>query len=185
MESGTVNIHQGIIDRCKEGDRNAQKELYHLYFRAMFNTAQRITNDEDDAADVLQDSFISAFRNLGQYRGESSFGAWLKRIVINKSLNLIRKRQNMMDVDKMDMSDEPFYEWEDVPDHSMTVKGIQSAIGMLPDGFRNVLTLYLFEGYDHKEIGEILGISESTSKSQYNRAKKKIRAYLQEEVKYG
>ncbi len=135
--------------------------------------------------DVLQESFVSAFRNLNQYRGDSAFGAWLKRIVINKSLNHIKKKEKWVDVDSVDAGDEPFYEWEEVPDHSMTVKEIKLAIGNLPPGFRSVITLYLFEGYDHKEIGEILNISESTSKSQYNRAKKSVRKYLNKEVKYG
>ena len=84
-----------------------------------------------------------------------------------------------------ELTEEPFYEWQDVPDHSMTIDGIKEAIGQLPTGFKSVITLYLFEGYDHKEIGQILNITESTSKSQYNRAKRKVREFLSREVKYG
>jgi RNA polymerase sigma-70 factor (ECF subfamily) len=184
LTTKSVNIHQEVIDKCRNGDVKAQYELYKLYQKAMYNTAIRICGNEDDAKDVLQESFISAFRNLQQYRADASFGAWLKRIVINYSLNLIKKNNALQE--SMENTDtEDYYEWEEVPDYSMTVRNIKDAIQSLPEGFRTVITLYLFEGYDHKEIGEILGISESTSKSQYNRAKKKIRTLLNQEVKYG
>jgi len=151
----------------------------------MYNTAFRMVGDSDDAQDILQESFVSAFDHLDQYRGDSAFGAWLKRIVINKTLNHLKKKNKWEEMGSDEEFEEPYYEWEDVPEHDMTVKEIKDAVSMLPSGFKSVLTLYLFEGYDHKEIGEILNISESTSKSQFNRAKKKLRSYLSKEVKYG
>ncbi len=185
MDSKAVNIHHAVIERCRKSDRKAQYELYRLYYKAMYNTAYRMLGDGDDAQDVLQESFVSAFDHLDQYRGESAFGAWLKRIVINKTLNHLKRKNRWEELEAGESYEEPYYEWEEVPDHHMTVKEIKDAVTMLPSGFRSVLTLYLFEGYDHKEIGEILNISESTSKSQFNRAKKKLRGYLNKEVKYG
>ncbi len=183
MEGKSYNIHQGVIERCKKGDRKAQYELFDLYHRAMYNTALRIVGDEEGAKDVLQESFVSAFKNLNQYREDASFGAWLKRIVINKSITY-NKRNNVMEELTEDKEDY-YYEWEDVSETALEIEKVKAAIVELPSGFRSVLTLYLFEGYDHKEISQILGISESTSKSQYNRAKKKVREIVNKAVKYG
>lgn len=153
----------------------------------MYNTAIRICGSEEDAEDVLQESFLSAFRNLSQYRGESSFGAWLKRIVINKAITATKREQKMSRSAEEQNEEAYHFEWDTgaIHESQMTVQKIQEAVKTLPLGFRSVLTLYLFEGYDHKEIAGILNISESTSKSQYNRAKKKLRDILGTEVKYG
>ncbi len=150
----------------------------------MFNTALRIMGDKDDAEDVLQEAFVSAFQKLDSYREDASFGAWLKRIVINKALNQVQriKKDLMLAEDiKEDVSE---YE-PDNAEPNYTVDQIKSAINELPTGFRTVLSLYLFEGYDHKEISEILGITESTSKSQYKRAKDKLKMIVRQEVNYG
>lgn len=143
----------------------------------MFNTAFRVTGDEDDAADVLQESFISAFNNLDRYRHDATFGSWLKRIVINKAINHIRKRKTLPlpDDEEWQVPEEPEIE---VEVDERTVERIRNAIGQLPDGYRSVLTLYLIEGYDHQEISEIMGISVSTSKSQLNRAKARLKEIL-------
>ncbi|MEO9483833.1 MAG: sigma-70 family RNA polymerase sigma factor [Ekhidna sp.] len=184
MEANTVNIHADLIGRCRKEDRAAQFEIYKLYSKAMFNTARRITGDENDAEDVLQDAFVSAFQNLKSYREDASFGAWLKRIVINKALNQVqRNKKDLMlaeDV-KEDVSElEP-----ESTESAYTIDQIKKAMNDLPSGFRTVLSLYLFEGYDHKEISEILGITESTSKSQYKRAKDKLKLIVTQEVNYG
>lgn len=174
------DVNQHVINRCKDGDNRAQYELYKLYSKAMFNVSMRITNDYAEAEDVLQDAFVSAFKNLNSYKSEASFGSWLKKIVINASINAIRKRRS--DLVPMDerivgevadsASDEDETEWQ--------VEKIRRAIQKLPDGYRVVLTLYLLEGYDHAEIGEVLGVSESTSKSQYSRARKKLLEIMRE-----
>jgi RNA polymerase sigma factor (sigma-70 family) len=145
----------------------------------MYNVGYRIVNNEEEAEDVLQEAFISAFRNLEFYRGDATFGAWLKRIVVNKAINYLKKKQldRLPDDDRWDVKEE---ETVDELDHfPYTVERVREAISNLPDGYRSVLSLYLLEGYDHGEIGEILGISESTSKSQFNRSKKKLRAILE------
>ena len=151
----------------------------------MFNTAYRIVQEQEEAEDVLQESFVNAFKNLNQYRGDSTFGSWLKRIVINNALNKVKKRK--LEVSTLDEEHTEIEEPQAIQDKDMklSVERIKQAIEILPSGFRQVFTLYQFEGYDHKEIGEILGITESTSKSQYNRAKKKLRSMLTKEVIYG
>jgi RNA polymerase sigma factor (sigma-70 family) len=147
----------------------------------MYNVAYRITNNGDEAADVLQEAFISAFRNLGSYRGDASFGGWLKKIVVNKAITALQKRkyESLPEDDRWDIA-EP--EAPEVYRDELTVERVKHAIRQLPDGYRSVLTLYLIEGYDHEEIAGILGITESTSKSQLNRAKSKLREFLKERV---
>jgi RNA polymerase sigma-70 factor, ECF subfamily len=176
LKSQQRNLHEDVIALCLKGDRSAQHRLYNLYAKAMYNICYRMTNDSDEAADVLQESFISAFNNLSTYKGTASFGAWLKRIVVNKSINHIRsKKMDLVPLDEVEplaeqeISDEDLY---------LDVERIKSGIELLPDGYRVVFSLYLLEGYDHKEIGQILGVSESTSKSQYNRAKAKLRKLM-------
>ncbi|MDL5045725.1 RNA polymerase sigma factor [Oscillatoria amoena NRMC-F 0135] len=176
MNSEPLNLHRELIDRCKQGDEQAYWNLYKLYSKAMFNTALRITGREDEAEDVLQEAFISAFRNLTDYRGDASFGSWLKRIVINKAINAVKKRRYELipDDEEFDVAEEP--EQQEMP--GLTVDRVRAAMMTLPDGYRSVLSLYLLEGYDHQEIAGILQITESTSKSQLNRAKNKLRNLL-------
>lgn len=150
----------------------------------MFNTALRITGNEDDAADVLQDAFVSAFQNLNSYREDASFGAWLKRIVINKALNQVQRLKRDLMLAENIKEDASEFEPEKT-EPSYTVDQVKRAMNELPSGFRTVLSLYLFEGYDHKEISEILRITESTSKSQYKRAKDKLKMIVTQEVNYG
>ncbi len=146
----------------------------------MYNVGYRIVNNADEAEDVLQEAFISAFNNLESYRGDSTFGAWLKRIVINKAINEVNKRKldRLPEDDRWDVMEEVEVDvFEGFP---FTVERVRGAIERLPDGYRSVLSLYLLEGYDHGEIAEILKITESTSKSQFNRAKKKLKELLEE-----
>jgi RNA polymerase sigma factor (sigma-70 family) len=175
-----LDNQQGIIDRCKQGDEKAFEQLYSLYAKAMYNVAYRVTGREEEAEDVLQDAFISAFKNIHAYRGDSPFGAWLKRIVINKGINVLRNRkQDIVPVDEkteLIPEEEPFIYKEE-----LNVEKVRKALMQLPDGYRNVLSLYLLEGYDHQEIAEILHINESTSKSQLNRAKAKLKDILTEQ----
>jgi RNA polymerase sigma factor (sigma-70 family) len=177
LEQTAINLQEELIERCKSGDRDAHYKLYRQYCRAMYNVGFRITGNADDADDVLQEAFISAFRNLDHYRGDASFGAWLKRIVVNKAINTLQKRKHepLPDDDRWDVP-EPAEAGE--YREELTIDRVKKAIAQLPDGYRSVLSLYLIEGYDHQEIAEIMSISESTSKSQLNRAKSKLREYL-------
>lgn len=148
----------------------------------MFSICLRITNDHGDAEDVLQDSFLSAFKNIGSYKGTASFGAWLKKIVVHKAINLVQRRKlAIVSIEGHDVCED---EAADGDDPAYKVEQIKKAVQLLPDGFRLVFSLYLLEGYDHKEIAEILHITESTSKSQFNRAKKKLKEILQNQEMY-
>lgn len=180
LDQTVLNVHQDLIDRCRNGERQSFYQLYKLYSRSMYNVGYRIVNNEADAKDVLQEAFISAFNNLDSYRGDSAFGAWLKRIVINKAITHTSKRklERYPEDERWDVKeDEPIDIFEGFP---FTVEKVRAAIGTLPDGYRTVLSLYLLEGYDHGEIAEILGITESTSKSQFNRSKKKLKELLEQ-----
>lgn len=146
----------------------------------MYNVSYRITGNEDDAADVLQEAFISAFKNLDSYRGNATFGSWLKKIVINKAINELKKRRTEM-LPEDGHWDVPEENEEQEYAEELTVEKVKRTILQLPDGYRSVLSLYLLEGYDHQEIAEILGVSESTSKSQLNRAKSRLRELLGEQ----
>lgn len=177
MEQKVSNIHEALIARCKAGDQDAHYKLYKLYSRAMFNVSFRITGTEEDAEDALQEAFISAFKSLHRYRGDAAFGAWLKRIVVNKAINVVKKRKHeaIPDDEQWDVAEaETGAEYKE----ELTVDRVRTAIDQLPDGYRAVLSLYLLEGYDHEEIAGILSITESTSKSQLNRAKSKLRELL-------
>jgi RNA polymerase sigma factor (sigma-70 family) len=172
------DIHREIIELSKEGNPKAQYQLYKLYSKAMFNICVRMLNSIEEAEDLLQESFTDAFMKLNSFRYDSSFGAWLKRIVINKCINSIQKRK--VDLVFPDQPLEPDYR-EDTVDYAqieMDVRKIHNAMEKLPDGYRVIFSLYALEGYDHTEIASILAISESTSKSQYLRAKQKIRDLL-------
>ena len=177
------NIHQDIIDRCKKGEQKAQFQLYKLYYKAMFNTSFRIVNDQMEAEDIMQEAFLKAFDKIHTYSGRVSFGAWLKRIVINHSLDELKKKR--VDFESMEenpksekITEDDEEEQEDERDPSYQVEQIRDTINELPDGYRIVLSLYLLEGYDHEEIAEILNITSSTSRSQYTRAKNKLKEQL-------
>lgn len=177
MNEQGLDIHKELIDRCRMGDREAHFRLYKLYSRAMYNVGYRITGNEEDAEDVLQEAFVSAFKNLESYRGDATFGAWLKRIVVNKSINVIKRRRENV-IAQEEEFDIPVEEAETDYKPELSVDKVRKCIEMLPDGYRTVLSLYLLEGYDHEEIAGIIGVTESTSKSQLNRAKGKLKELL-------
>ncbi len=182
VKGETQNIHRHLIERSKEGDQYAQSELYRLYAKAMYNICRRMIGDDEEARDILQESFIDAFQKLPSLREVSTFSLWIKRIVTNNCINALRKKRLMTTELKegWDFIDE---EEDDFEYNKYKVSQVMDSIDNLPDGCRTVLTLYLFEGYDHKEIGQILSISESASKAQYCKAKAKIRNRLTEKIK--
>ncbi|RYD58021.1 MAG: RNA polymerase sigma factor [Sphingobacteriales bacterium] len=177
MASKATDIHQALIEGCRNADRKAQYKLYHLYAKQMYNVSMRIVNHVGEAEDILQESFVDAFRRIQEFRGEATFGSWLKRIVVNKSINSLRKKR--MDLFKdAGRFDNLANEVDDDDDMNITAVRLMQLVGELPDGYRLVLTLHLFENYKHSEIAALLNISESTSKSQYNRAKARLREQL-------
>ncbi len=175
MDYGST--HQGIVEGCLKGDRTAQFELYRLYSKAMYNVALRMVRSEIDAEDLLQQSFMDVFSKLGTFRSESTVGVWIKRIVVNNCINFLKKKRLQLE----ELNDH-FHQLPDNHDEDQeckfSVDAINKAVFQLPDGYRVVFSLYAMEGYDHEEIGQILGITESTSKSQYSRAKRKLQELL-------
>ena len=170
------STHREIVEACQKGQPSAQKQLYKLYSRAMYNICIRMVKNEMDAEDLLQNSFVDVFCNLKKFRFQSSIGAWIKRIVINNCINFLKKRK--LDFETLDEKTTPVSVTNDESEPLFTTEAINEAIYKLPSGYRVVFTLYLMEGYDHKEIASILDISEATSKSQFSRAKQKIRTLL-------
>lgn len=171
--------HDELVAKCKEGDKYSYELLYRQYAKAMFNTSLRIVNNRADAEDILQDSFVAAFR-LENFDYSSTFGAWLKRIVVNKSIDLLRRRKLAV-VDMEDCAINNFAEKEIADEEPMKLKveEIKQAVIKLPSGYRTVISLHLFEGYDYEEIAEIMNISGTTVRTQYHRAKQKLLQILQ------
>ncbi len=177
MEVAYQDIHREIVELSIAGNRKAQFQLYKLYSKAMYNICCRMLNSREEAEDVLQEAFAEAFLRLGSFRFESSYGAWLKRIVINRCINHLKKRRVELNY-REELPENSFNEEDDPVDVQYEVSKILRAMEKLPDGYRVIFSLYLIEGYDHSEIAQIMGISESTSKSQFSRARQKVKEIL-------
>lgn len=175
-----IDPHIQLVQRCKEGDIQAQFELHRKYKSAMLRVAWKITRNEFEAEDIVQEAFLKAFRSLANFKGDSTFGAWLKRITINTSINHVKKKQ--LEVVPFDGIEPAAEATPALQDTQISWSTIDNAINKLPSGYRQVLTLYLLEGFDHQEISNILAISEATSKSQFCRAKRKLRNILQHQI---
>jgi RNA polymerase sigma factor (sigma-70 family) len=172
--SATIHTDE-LIQLCLQGQTKAYSELYQRYCKAMFSTCYRIVNHFSEAEDVVQDSFMDAFNNLKTFGYESTFGGWLKTIVINKSINHLKKKKiDLYDIEKINIEaiiDEQQINEEEI---AFKIEEVKIAIQQLPDGYRTVLSLYLLEGYDHEEIAEIMHVATSTTRTQYMRAKQKL-----------
>lgn len=173
------DIHKEIVEQCKLGSRKAQFELYSKYSKAMFNLCVRMLKNELDAEDILQNTFVDVFTKMNSFAYQSSIGAWIKRITINNCINFIKsKKIEFVEIDQKQYAQ---VDVEEPQTEGLSVEIVQKAMNYLSDGYRIVFSLYAIEGYDHEEISEILGISESTSKSQYSRAKQRLREIFKEQ----
>ncbi len=173
-------LQSELIERCRANDRKAQMQLYNKYCDAMYYVALRFLKDSFEAEEAMQESFIKAFARLHQFTGDVTFGAWLKRIVINKSIDMLKaKKLNMVAINEQVMATVDDQEDWSVAD-SVTVQEIKDAIEKLPEKYRYAVMLFLIEGYDHNEISEILDITPVSSRTLVHRGKKK----LQEELKH-
>lgn len=175
----TKYLQDQLINLCKEHDRKAQMQLYDSYCKAMYATAFNFIKQKDIAEDMMQEAFIKAFQKIESFDGKASFGAWLKRIVINQCLDWLKKRKLRLvplDNEQYKLHEEEDWQVED----TTTAKQIYDAIDQLPDKYNIVLKLYLLEGYDHQEISEILKISEVASRSQVFRGKNKLKELLKQ-----
>ncbi|MCK9205191.1 MAG: sigma-70 family RNA polymerase sigma factor [Bacteroidales bacterium] len=180
MKSRTINIHQDLIEACRKGDRSAQFKIYKLYYKAMYNTCLRIVNDTAEAEDIMQESFLDAFERLESYTGEGTFGSWLKRIVINRSLDFLRKEKDYISLEEEQIDIPDPIEENREEEITSQVNEVREAITRLPDEYRVVMSLFLLEGYDHEEISQVLNISNQLSRTRYSRARQKLLQMLRE-----
>ena len=171
-----------LLPLCKRGEQAAQLEVYNRYYKAMYNTSLRIVKDTAEAQDIMQESFLSAFTKLDSFKGEATFGSWLKRIVVNKSLNSHQRNSRMQETSIEDH----LYKIEDdsagiaqVDYDNLQVKQVMRAMSQLKDNYRQSLSLHLIEGYDYEEISEIMNISNANCRTMISRAKERLRKIIQ------
>jgi len=164
-----------LINRCKQGDIKSYELLYNRYSRAMYHTCLRMVVNEADAEDILQDAFMEAFTNLGRLKNIDAFAGWLKRTVINKALNqLKKKRKTWPETDDAELDNLPEEDTTDENDFREKVDAITAALNLLPDKYRVVINLHVFENLSFEEIADVLEIPSSTIRSQYLRSRQKI-----------
>ncbi len=180
LETRYENIHKDLIDACRRGERNAQYKIYKLYYKAMFNTSLRIVNDTAEAEDIMQESFLDAFQRLESYSGQGSFGSWLKRIVVNNSLDSLRRSKDTVSFEEEGLELPESGEESHEAEIQFQVQEVLKAIQQLPEEYRIIISLFLLEGYDHDEISEVLNISNQLSRTRYSRARHKLLAILKE-----
>ena len=175
---------QQLINQCRKSDRKAQLRLYQQYCKAMFIITRRLLGNEQDAEDAMQEAFINAFQKIDQYKGEVEFGAWLKKIVINKCLDFLRSKKRNPLIERVPQVEIPTEEsnWE--IEKPISIEEIKKAIIALPERYKQVVMLYLIEGYNHEEIAQILNISIITSRTQLLRGKQKLKSFLKNQY-YG
>ena len=175
LEAVYIDKHYDLVVECKQGSKKACYELYKLYSKAMLNVAFRIVGNIGEAEDVLQEAFLDAFSKLKDFRQDTTFGLWLKQIVVNRSINLLRKRKlELIELEGDQLENIADEEVDDDEEVQFKAALVKNSIKELPEGYRLVISLYLLEGYDHEEIGQILNISENTSRTQFLRAKRKL-----------
>jgi len=176
--SKTISLDTQLIEDCKLNKAKAQMQLYDKYCEAMFVIANRYVNDSHLAEDIMQDAFIKVFKNIEKFKGEVTIGAWIKRIVINQSLDYLKKRKiELVSIEEkeLDVVDD---DW--TVDEPVNVNIVHTVIDSLPEKYKVVLNLYLIEGYDHQEIAQVLNITEVASRSQLMRGKNKLKSQLKQ-----
>jgi RNA polymerase sigma factor (sigma-70 family) len=166
-----------LVSRCAKGERAAQQALYDRYCRKLMAMCLRYAKNVPEAEDILQEGFLKIFNNIKSFRFESSLSTWMSRIMINTALNHLRQKLYMLPM--VDVENAGLQEDEKISLADFHLNELIKLVQSLPDGCRVVFNLFAIEGYGHKEIGEMLGVSEGTSKSQYNRAKSLLRAKLE------
>ena len=177
------NISQLVLD-AKSGSEPAMAALYERYKKQMYGIIMRMLGERDKADDVLQDSFVAAFKNIRKLEHNEFFGAWLRRIVINECIRVSKSKVRMVEINETTIDNEQ--QTDDDPWYAQVdMETIYEQIKNLPDGYRHVFNLFAIEDYSHKEIAEKLGISESTSKSQYFKARRMIKERLFKKIRNG
>ncbi len=176
-------LHIELVEKCKVNDRQAQMKLYRQYCDGMFCVAMRFLKNADDAEDVVQESFIKAFQRIAQFKGEVTFGAWLKRIVVNGSIDFLKsKHQQTVELNESYMHVAETDDWS--VEEGISIEQVKEAIDELPQKYKYVVQLFLVEGYDHSEISQIMGITETTSRTRLLRGKAQLKEKLKD-LAYG
>lgn len=177
------NSEQELIAACKAGKRVAQKRIYELFAPKMVNVCRRYARDVEQAQDFMHDGFIKVFLNMSKFRGESSLETWITRIMINNSISSIKKeiRKGIkVKIEDAKLRETETFDYELERKQPISAKQVFEVMEELPIGYKTVLSLYVLDGYTHKEIGEQLGISDGTSKSQLAKAKKMLAKLLKD-----
>lgn len=167
-----LNSEQELLKQCQKGDRQSQMTLYKKYARAMYQVSRNIIKDEMKAEEAMQDAFLSAFEKLDEFKAEVTFGSWLKKIVINKSLDHLKKDKMYLHAESAENLQ--LLEDSEEIDLSEKIEAVKKAMNDLPENYRIILSLYYLEGYDYEEISEILNLSYANSRVMLNRAKNKL-----------
>ena len=177
-----INIHEDLIEGCKYNNRKSQLQVYNLYYKAMYNTAFRIVRDSAEAEDIMQEAFLTGFQKIGDYKGDASFGSWMKRIVINRAIDILKKKKEQISLEESGIdlpSDDSTENYLEIL--SYKIDQIRTGIEQLGDDDRTILSLFLLEGYDHEEISQVLDISNNASRTRYSRARQKLRELLKQQ----
>jgi RNA polymerase sigma-70 factor (ECF subfamily) len=178
LQVAVAPYYDELVERCKNGNARGCALLYRQYAKAMYNTSLRIVNNAADAEDVLQEAFSKAFRQLDSFNYTYTFGAWLKKIVVNRSLNVLRKQRGGIISIEDALYVQPAEESIDEESIQLKVGEIKKAVALLPTGYRTVLTLHLFESYSFDDIAAALEVTPTTVRTQYHRAKLKLLTLL-------
>lgn len=165
-----------LVKQCLENNRNAQQELFEKYSRKMMSLCIRYAGNEDDAKDILQEGFIKVFTRLQDYSGSGSLSGWIKSIMVNTALNFIKKSVYITEM--VEMEEGHAVSGSGVSESRLGEQELLGMIRSLPDGFRTIFNLFAIEGYSHKEIAHLMGISENTSKTQYLRARARLQKMI-------
>lgn len=180
-ESNQIQSDSDLIEGSMNGDRHAQELLYNKYSGKMYGVCLRYAGNESDANDILQEGFIKVFKNLSKYRGDGSFEGWIRRIMVNTSIEHFRRKKNTFSItetQERSVEDESLNALD-----QLDLKDLLEVINRLPEGYKMVFNMHVVEGYAHKEIAEKLGITEGTSKSQLARAKGVLKKMLEQKIK--
>ena len=183
----TITHIKDLVERCRHGDQRAQMEIYDRYYKAMYNTAYRITGHSAEAEDIMQEAFLSAFTKIDSFKETSTFGAWLKRIVVNESITAYNKIAKLGEVSYNDElkneADSGGVALDEDDKNNTKVRWILNKIKSLKENYRLGLTLHLIEGYDYEEICEIMNISYANCRTMISRAKESLRKKLEHHEK--
>ena len=178
MSTSESHDEISLIKACSNGDSKAFRKIYEIHSGTMYSICLRYMNNEDEAKDALQEGFIKVFKNISKFKFTGSFEGWMKRIFVNSSIELIRKRKMHLDLSELNSNELPLT--AKIETGSMDAEKMMTLVQQLPEGYRTVFNMFIVDGYSHKEISDYLEISESTSKTQLFKARKQLQEWLKD-----